>query len=132
MDGCVDHVGIAVEGIDQALAVYSMLGFKKAEEETVEAEGVRAVFLAGAGLTTIELLEPLDDRSSLARFLSRRGQGLHHIAIRVTDIEAAVSSCEDEGLTIVGKIRIGALGRQVAFLHPKAASGVLIELVHAT
>lgn len=129
MDGCVDHVGIAVEKIDRALAVYSMLGFEKMEEETVDSEGVRAVFLGGAGLTRLELLEPLHDGSSLAGFLSRRGQGLHHVAMRVKDIQAAVSTCEEAGLTIAGPIRTGALGRQVAFIHPKSASGVLIELV---
>lgn len=129
MDGIVDHVGIAVEEIDRALAVYSMIGFEKMEEETVESEGVRAVFLGGAGLTRLELLEPLRAGSTLARFLSGRGQGLHHVAIRVKDIEAAVSTCEDEGLTISGAVRTGALGRKVAFVHPRSASGVLIELV---
>lgn len=129
MDGRVDHVGIAVEEIDRTLAIYSMLGFEKMAEETVESEGVRAVFMVGAGPTRLELLEPLHDGSSLARFLSGRGQGLHHIAIRVKDIEAAVSACEEEGLTMSGAIRTGALGRKVAFVHPKSASGVLIELV---
>jgi methylmalonyl-CoA/ethylmalonyl-CoA epimerase len=131
VDGCVDHVGIAVDEIDRALAVYSMLGFEKMEEETVEAEGVRAVFLGGAGLTRIELLEPLDERSSLARFISGRGQGLHHIAFRVKNVEAAVSTCKVDGLKIAGEVRTGALGRPVAFMHPKSASGVLIELVQA-
>ncbi|MDE2999858.1 MAG: methylmalonyl-CoA epimerase [Gemmatimonadota bacterium] len=131
MDGRVDHVGIAVEEIDRTLAVYALLGFEKMEEETVTSEGVRAVFLGGAGRTRLELLEPMHDRSSLARFLSGRGQGLHHVAIRVEDIEAAVSTCEQEGLTISGAIRTGALGRKVAFVHPKSASGVLIELVQA-
>ncbi|MDE2889992.1 MAG: methylmalonyl-CoA epimerase [Gemmatimonadota bacterium] len=131
MDGRVDHVGIAVEEIDRTLAVYSMLGFERMEEETVESEGVRALFLGGAGPTRLELLEPLHDGSSLARFLSGRGQGLHHVAIRVRDIEAAVSACEEEGLTMSGAIRTGALGRKVAFVHPKSASGVLIELVQA-
>ena len=125
----MDHVGIAVEEIDRALAVYSMLGFEKMEEETVDSEGVRAVFLGGAGLTRLELLEPLHDGSSLAGFLSRRGQGLHHVAMRVKDIQAAVSTCEEAGLTIAGPIRTGALGRQVAFIHPKSASGVLIEFI---
>ena len=129
MDGRVDHVGIAVEEIDRTLAVYTMLRFEKMEEETVASEGVRAVFLGGAGQTRVELLEPLHDESTLARFLSGRGPGLHHVAIRVKDIEAAVSSCEEEGLTISGAIRTGALGRQVAFIHPKSTSGVLIELV---
>ncbi len=129
MDGRVDHVGIAVEEIERTLAVYSMLGFEKMEDETVDSEGVRAVFLGGAGLTRVELLEPLHDGSSLARFLSGRGPGLHHVAIRVKDIEAAVSTCEEEGLTLSGAIRTGALGRQVAFIHPRSTSGVLIELV---
>ncbi|MDE3257387.1 MAG: methylmalonyl-CoA epimerase [Gemmatimonadota bacterium] len=131
MDGCVDHVGVAVDEIDRALAVYSMLGFERMEEETVDSEGVRVVFLGGAGLTRLELLEPLHERSSLARFLSGRGEGLHHVAVRVNDIKAAVATCEEEGLTISGSIRTGALGRKVAFVHPKSASGVLIELVQA-
>lgn len=131
MNGRVDHVGIAVDEIDRALAVYSMLGFEKMEEETVDSEGVRVVFLGGAGLTRLELLEPLPEGSSLARFLSGRGQGLHHVAVRVNDIEAAVATCEQEGLTISGAIRTGALGRRVAFVHPKSASGVLIELVQS-
>ena len=131
MDGYVDHVGIAVEGIDRAMAVYAMLGFETEEEETVVAEGVRAVFLGGAGGTRLELLEPAHEGSSLARFLSKKGQGLHHIAIRVKDIDAAVSACNDAGLAIAGGIRKGALGRRVAFIHPGSASGVLIELVQA-
>ena len=131
MDGQVDHVGIAVEEIDRTLAVYSMLGFERMEEETVDSEGVRVVFLGGAGLTRLELLEPLHEGSSLARFLSGRGQGLHHVAVRVNDIEAAVATCEQHGLTISGSNRTGALGRKVAFVHPKSASGVLIELVQA-
>ena len=130
MDGCVDHVGIAVEEIDRALAVYTMLGFETMEEETVEAEGVRVVFLGG-GRTRLELLEPTHEGSSLTPFLSRKGQGLHHIAVRVRDIDAAVSACKDQGIAIAGGIRTGALGRRVAFIHPRSASGVLIELVEA-
>lgn len=131
MNGCVDHVGVAVDEIDRALVVYSMLGFERIEDEIVDSEGVRVVFLGGAGLTRLELLEPLHDGSSLARFLSGRGQGLHHIAVQVNDIKAAVATCEQEGLTISGSIRTGALGRKVAFVHPKSVSGVLIELVQA-
>lgn len=131
MNGCVDHVGVAVDEIDRALGVYSMLGFERMEEEIVDSEGVRVVFLGGDGPTRLELLEPLHDGSSLARFLSGRGQGLHHVAVRVNDIEAAVATCEQEGLTISGLIRTGALGRKVAFVHPRSASGVLIELVQA-
>ncbi len=131
MDGHVDHVGIAVEGIDRALAVYAMLGFETTDEETVEAEGVRAVFLGGTGLIRLELLEPTHEGSSLTRFLSRKGQGLHHIAVRVKNIDAAVSACKDRGVAIAGGIRTGALGRRVAFIHPRSASGVLIELVQA-
>lgn len=129
MDGHVDHVGIAVERVDRVLAVYAMLGFETMEEETVEAEGVRVVFLGGTGLTRLELLEPTHEGSSLARFLSGKGQGLHHIAVRVRDIDAAVSACRNQGLAIAGEIRTGALGRRVAFVHPQSASGVLIELV---
>ena len=131
MDGHVDHVGIAVERIDRALPVYAMLGFETMEEETVESEGVRVAFLGGTGPTRIELLEPTHEGSSLTRFLSGKGQGLHHIAVHVPDIDDAVSACKQQGLAIAGGIRTGALGRRVAFVHPRSASGGLIELVQA-
>jgi methylmalonyl-CoA mutase, C-terminal domain len=125
----VDHIGIAVHSIDQALSFYqNTLGLKVTHVETVTSQKVKVAFLS-AGNLQIELLEPLDANSTLAKFIEKRGEGLHHIALGVTDIEARIRQLEEDGVPMVDqKARPGAEGASVAFLHPKAAHGVLYEL----
>ena len=130
MERVLDHVAIAVPSIALALPLYeTLLGARGSVPERIDDQGVIVVFV-GSGSGRIELLEPLRDDSPVARFLARRGQGLHHIAYRVPDIEAALAACAADGLEAIDvRPRPGAHGRRVAFLHPRSAAGVLIELV---
>ncbi|HEU5210215.1 MAG TPA: methylmalonyl-CoA epimerase [Longimicrobiales bacterium] len=132
MERVLDHVAIAVPSIDDALPHYeTLIGARGSLPETVEAQGVRVVFIGG-GAGTVELLEPLGSESPVARFLARRGPGLHHIAYRVSDIEAALAEQIAAGVQPIDSApRPGAHGRRVAFLHPRSFSGVLVELVEA-
>jgi methylmalonyl-CoA/ethylmalonyl-CoA epimerase len=126
----LDHVAIAVPSIAQALPLYeTLLRADGSAPERVESQGVAVVFV-GAGPGRIELIEPLSPDSPVARFLERRGPGLHHVAYRVSDIVAALADCVANGLEPIDRVpRSGAHGRRVAFLHPRSASGVLVELV---
>ncbi len=128
MTPAVDHIGVAVSHAESAVELYRALGFSDIREETVPEEGVR-VLLLGSGPGRVELLEPLEATGRLARFIDRHGEGLHHIAIAVENIEAALERSKSQGARPVGEIRVGAGGRRVAFLHPGSASGVLLELV---
>lgn len=125
----LEHVAIAVPDLESALGFFrSILARPESGREVIESEGVRVAFfdLGGARL---ELMEPIGDDSPIARFLDRRGPGLHHLAVEVPDIESAIARCREAGLETVGDApRDGAGGRRVAFLHPRTASGVLIEL----
>ena len=125
----LEHVAIAVSDLESALRRFrSILARPESGDEVVESEGVRVAFfdLGGARL---ELMEPVGEDSPIARFLERRGPGLHHLAVEVPDIESAIARCREAGLETVGEApRDGAGGRRVAFLHPRSASGVLIEL----
>ncbi len=129
LEGRLEHVAIAVEDLDAAMAVYSaVLGRPDSGRETVESEQVRIAFF-DVGETRLELLEPTASDSPVGRFLERRGPGLHHIALQVEDIEAALERCRAAGMTTVGEApRPGAAGRRVAFLHPAGTGGVLLEL----
>jgi methylmalonyl-CoA epimerase len=126
----LDHVAIAVPSIASALPHYeTLLGAVGSPPERVDAQGVSVVFV-GTGPGRIELLEPLRDDTPVARFLARRGPGLHHIAYRVPDLAAALAECSEQGLALIDREpRPGAHGRRVAFLHPRTTSGVLIELI---
>lgn len=128
-DTRLEHVAIAVPNLDAAVAVYSaVLGRPDSGREVVESEQVE-IALFDLGSTRLELLEPSAADSPVGRFLERRGAGLHHIALEVTDIEAALERCQLAGLQTVGAApRRGAGGRRVAFLHPAGTGGVLIEL----
>ncbi|UCC73139.1 MAG: methylmalonyl-CoA epimerase [Gemmatimonadota bacterium] len=128
-DTRLEHVAIAVPNLDAAVAVYSaVLGRPDSGREVVESEQVE-IALFDLGSTRLELLEPSAADSPVGRFLERRGAGLHHIALEVTDIEAALERCQVAGLQTVGAApRRGAGGRRVAFLHPAGTGGVLIEL----
>jgi methylmalonyl-CoA/ethylmalonyl-CoA epimerase len=126
----LDHVGIAVPSIAHALPVFeSLAGTKSSPVEPVPRQGVNVVFV-GSLPCRVELIEPTRDDSPVARFLERRGSGLHHIAYRVPDIEAALASYIARGWDPVDRVpRAGAHGRRVAFLHPRSTHGVLVELV---
>lgn len=133
MERVLDHVAIAVPSIDDALPQYeTLIGARGSLPETVASQGVRVVFI-GSGPAAVELLEPLRADSPVARFLEKRGPGLHHIAYRVADIEAALAEQIAAGVEPIDRVpRAGAHGRRVAFLHPRSFSGVLVELVEAS
>ena len=124
----LDHIGIAVESIDSGLAVYLALGLEVEGVEEVEDQKVRVAFLP-VGDTRIELLEPTDATSPIARHLEQRGAGLHHICFGVPDIRAAMAQLSGEGYRLLSEEPLrGAHDCLVCFVHPKSAGGVLIEL----
>lgn len=125
----VDHIGIAVADIAKALKFYEeTLGIKCTGVEEVADQKVRTAFLP-VGDTEIELLESTDPASTVARFIEKRGEGIHHIALRVEDIEAALGKMKAAGIRLLDEVpRPGAGGARIAFLHPKDTGGVLIEL----
>jgi methylmalonyl-CoA epimerase len=126
----IDHIGIATRQIDEALALWrDALGLKVDSTEEVTEQGVRVAMLA-IGETHIELLEPLSEDSPVGKFLQKRGPGIHHIAIKVTDIRASLAELREKGTRLIDEIpRRGAGGCLVAFVHPSSANGVLLELV---
>jgi methylmalonyl-CoA/ethylmalonyl-CoA epimerase len=129
MIGPAHHVGIAVERLDPAIERYRALGLILDFVEDVPTAGVRVAFLK-AGPVHVELVEPRDPDGAVARFLRKRGEGLHHIAFATPDIVAELARLENEGFELVDRVpRPGARGRMVAFLHPRSAGGVLIEIV---
>jgi methylmalonyl-CoA epimerase len=125
----IDHVGLAVADLDAATAFYQrLLGVPPSHREEVPPDGVTAVFF-DLGPSSLELLGSTREDSSVARFLERRGEGLHHLAYRVSDIEAELASWRGRGAELIDEHpRQGARGRLVAFIHPKSAGGVLTEL----
>jgi methylmalonyl-CoA/ethylmalonyl-CoA epimerase len=126
----VDHIGIAIKGLDEALAVWrDALGLEVEHTEEVAEQGVRVTMLR-VGESHIELLQPLTENSPVGKFLEKRGPGIHHIAVRVPDIEAALAQLKEKGTRLIDeKPRLGARGCLVAFVHPSSANGVLLELV---
>ena len=126
----VDHIGIAINGLDEALAVWrDALGLEVEHTEEVAEQGVRVTMLP-VGESHIELLQPLTENSPVGKFLEKRGPGIHHIAVRVPDIEAALAQLKQIGTRLIDeKPRVGARGCLVAFVHPSSANGVLLELV---
>ncbi len=125
----VDHIGIAVKNLEEAIDLYKKLGFEVKEIEEVEEQKVRVAMLP-AGESRIELLEATSDDSPIAKFIEKRGEGIHHIAINVSDIEKALENAKKNGLKLIDeKPRIGAGGKKVAFIHPKSTKGVLLEFV---
>ena len=124
----IDHLGIAVRNLEMALAPYRILGLDVHEFEIVEDQGVRTAVLP-LGESRLELLQPTRPDSPVARFLEKRGEGLHHVAVGVDDIEAALTHLASREVTVIDTIpRIGAGGARIAFLHPRAMHGVLLEL----
>lgn len=125
----IDHVGIAVHDLDEGVAPWSLLGLPVVDDEVVPEQGVR-VRLLRAGDAAVELLAPLDATSPIARFLERRGPGMHHVALRVDDVDAELARLLRAGARAVDLApRPGRAGSRVAFLHPAWAGGVLVELV---
>lgn len=128
----INHLGIATKGIDEALKFWEKaLGLENVHTETVEDQKVRVAMLP-IGDTRIELLEATSDDSPIAKFLEKRGGGIHHIAVEVEDIEGALAKLKAEGMRLIDENpRLGAEGCLVAFVHPSAANGVLLELVQS-
>jgi methylmalonyl-CoA/ethylmalonyl-CoA epimerase len=128
----IDHVGIAVPDLDEAIDFYARTyGVQSVHEETNEEQGVREAMLAvGDGETRIQLLAPLSPESTIAKFIDRSGPGLQQLAFRVEDIEAAAATLREKGLRLLyDEPRRGTAGSRVNFVHPKDAGGVLVELV---
>ena len=125
----VDHIGIAVKDLKEALKFYEeILGIKCVNTEVVEEQKVKVAFLP-IGDTEVELLESTEEDGPIAKFIEKRGEGIQHIAYRVEDIEKAIEELKEKGIRMIDeKPRYGAGGAKIAFLHPKSTYGVLIEL----
>jgi methylmalonyl-CoA/ethylmalonyl-CoA epimerase len=126
----IDHIGVAVEDIDSALALYrDTLGMPLVHRETVTAQGVDAALL-DVGDGHVELLEPLGPETAVGKYLARRGPGLHHVAYRVRDIDSTLQQLGESGLRLIDeRPRAGIRGSRVAFVHPASTGGVLTEIV---
>ncbi len=123
----IDHLGIAVPNLDEAVATYEALGFQVEARHDVPSEKVKTAFLP-VGESHVELLEPTDPSSAIAKFLETR-KGLHHVCVQVDDIEASLAELRARGVQVLDEHpRIGAGGCRVAFVHPRSAGGVLLEL----
>lgn len=124
----IDHIGIAVASIDDAMPIYRALGLEERHREEVPAQKVVTAFLP-AGESRIELLEPTSEDSPIAKFLKKRGPGIHHLCFAVRDIDAAVADLARRGFRLINSQPApGADGKRIVFLHPDAGHGVLIEL----
>ena len=125
----IDHLGIAVKSLAAAKGIYEKLGLGVSPEETVEQEKVRLVMVP-VGESRLELLEPTSDDSTIAKFIARRGEGLHHLCMRVPNLTQAVWQLKKDGVRLVSdEIKVGAGGHRYVFVHPSSAGGVLLELV---
>lgn len=129
----LDHVGIAVHSLNDSLPLFeSITGGKGYGREVVDSQGVEVVFV-GAGEGRLELLAPVRDDSAVAKYLARRGAGMHHLCYRVEDIAAELDRYRAEGAQLIDEaFRTGAHGHRVAFIHPKSTGGVLVELLEAS
>lgn len=127
--GKIDHLGVAVRSIDQALKFYrDQLGLTVSLRETVPHEKVHAAMLP-VGASRIELLEATEPDSVIAKFIEKRGEGLHHVALTVPDLNAAVARLKAAGARLVNEPRTGAGGHRYVFIHPSSTGGVLLELI---
>jgi methylmalonyl-CoA epimerase len=125
----IDHLGIAVKSLAAAKSIYEKLGLNVSPEETVDHEKVRLVMVP-VGESRLELLEATSDDSPIARYIAKRGEGLHHICMRVPDLVNVVAKLRSEGVRLVSnEIKTGAGGHRYVFVHPQSTSGVLLELV---
>jgi methylmalonyl-CoA/ethylmalonyl-CoA epimerase len=124
----INHIGIAVKDLDEAIAFYRKLGLEVEGTETVESQKVKVAFIP-VGDTRIELLAATDDESPIAKFIEKRGEGIQHLAFSVSDISSELKNAESEGIRLIDKEpRVGAHNSKIAFLHPKSTNGVLVEL----
>jgi LAO/AO transport system kinase len=128
----IDHLGIAVKSLAAAKSIYEKLGLPISQEETVEHEKVRLVMVP-VGESRLELLEATSEDSAIAKFIAKRGEGLHHVCLRVPGLEAAVARLKQDGVRLVSdEIRTGAGGHRYVFVHPQSTGGVLLELVDSS
>ena len=124
----IDHIAIAVNDVEESAKVYQeALGVDSVEFETVESEGVKVAIIQLEN-ARIELMQPTNDTSPIKKFLEKKGQGLHHLALETDNIEGEVERMEGCGIQFLGKIRPGSAGTKVTFIHPKSLYGVLTEL----
>ena len=130
MFGSIDHVGVAVNDLDAAISLYEgTFGMPLVHRETVEEQGVEAALL-DVGDGHVELLLPLGDETPVGKFVAKRGQGLHHVAYRVSDIDATLAGLKDRGVELIdAEARMGIRRSRVAFLSPRSTGGVLTEIV---
>lgn len=130
MFGAIDHVGVAVSDLEAAISLYEgSFGMELVHRETVESQGVEAVLL-DVGDSHVELLAATGPDTPVGRFVASRGEGLHHVAYRVTDIDATLAALRDAGIALIDdEARTGIRSSRVAFLHPKSTGGVLTEIV---
>jgi len=125
----IDHLGIAVKSLAAAKSIYEKLGLSISPEETVEQEQVRLVMVP-VGESRLELLEATSETSAIAKFIAKRGEGLHHVCLKVPDLPASVARLKRDGVRLVSdEIKTGAGGHQYVFVHPSSTGGVLLELV---
>ncbi|EDL64596.1 methylmalonyl-CoA epimerase [Bacillus sp. SG-1] len=129
----VDHIGIAVKSVEDALPFYTeTLGLSLLQIEEVESQKVKVAFIDGGNIK-LELLEPLDESSPIASYLAKRGEGIHHVAFGVNGIQDRIDELKEKGVNMINEQpKPGAGGAQVAFMHPKSAHGVLYELCEKT
>ena len=132
MFGRIDHIGVAVSDLDSAVALYEgTFGMPVAHRETVESQGVEAVLL-DVGDGHVELLRPLGPDTPVGKFIERSGEGLHHVAYAVDDIDATLERLKEQDVQLIdSEARVGIRGSRVAFVHPKATGRVLTEIVEA-
>jgi len=124
----IDHIAIAVNDVEESAKVYQeALGIDEIEFETIESEGVKVAILHLEN-GRIELMQPTNDASPIKKFLEKKGQGLHHMALETDNIDGEVSRMESCGIQFLGKVRPGSAGTKVTFIHPKSLFGVLAEL----
>jgi methylmalonyl-CoA/ethylmalonyl-CoA epimerase len=124
----IDHIAIAVNDVEESAKIYQQaLGVDSVEFETVESEGVKVAILHLEN-ARVELIQPTNDSSPIKKFLDKKGQGLHHMALDTDNIEGEVERMEGCGIQFLGKIRPGSAGTKVTFIHPKSLHGVLAEL----
>lgn len=125
----IDHLGIAVRSIAEARGFYEALGLRVTQEEAVEHERVKTAMLP-VGESRVELLEPTEEDSPVGRFLAKRGEGLHHVALQVEDIYKAMERLKSQGARLISdEVKVGAGGHLYFFVHPESAGGVLVEIV---
>lgn len=124
----IDHVGIAVKSVDESLKFYrDILGLEFKGIEVLEDRGLKVAFLK-TGESKIELLESISKDSNIEKFIEKKGEGIHHLALKVDDVDDKIESMEELGTKFIGEASIGAGGKKIVFIHPKSTNGVLMEL----